>query len=169
MVLVLAIGVLALRFGGGSAGATLASARNPVPASVAGAPPGRATLVAYADRRAARLYGWTGSQPDCLLNLWDHESGWRSVANTAGSGAFGVAQALGHGTAATQGSQSDAYGGYGVSDAVARAANSGNERAQVAWGEAYISIRWHDPCSILAVYCANTPSHPIPPGGGCWY
>lgn len=65
------------------------------------------------------------------------ESGWRDDAKNA-SGAFGIAQALGHGASADRGSLSDSYGGYGLSHAQAKAANSADAGDQIAWMHNYI-------------------------------
>ena len=39
-------------------------------------------------------FGWSSSQFSCLDPLWAHESGWSVTAYNAGSGAFGIPQAL---------------------------------------------------------------------------
>jgi hypothetical protein len=39
-------------------------------------------------------FGWSSSQFSCLDPLWAHESGWSVSAYNAGSGAFGIPQAL---------------------------------------------------------------------------
>ena len=39
-------------------------------------------------------FGWSSSQFACLDPLWAHESGWSVSAYNAGSGAFGIPQAL---------------------------------------------------------------------------
>ena len=52
--------------------------------------------VRLGERMAAR-YGWTGAQWSCLHALWARESGWNNRAENPKSGAYGIAQALGHG------------------------------------------------------------------------
>jgi hypothetical protein len=66
------------------------------------------------------------------------ESGWSSTIQNASSGALGIAQALGHGVAGGGGSLGNEYGGYGLTLAGARAANSGNAAAQIDWMANYI-------------------------------
>ncbi len=39
-------------------------------------------------------FSWSASQFSCLDTLWAHESGWSVSAYNAGSGAFGIPQAL---------------------------------------------------------------------------
>src|SRR5258707_11005331 len=85
-------------------------------------------------QQAAASHGWTGAQWQALASLEMGEAGFNPhIHNGQGSGAYGLAQALGHGTASTQGTEANEYGGYGLSDAQARAANSGDAGAQAAW------------------------------------
>ena len=64
---------------GGAAGATLTSADSNVALG----------------QQLASAYGWgSGAEWTCLDELWTRESGWRMVWNTAGSGAYGIPQAL---------------------------------------------------------------------------
>jgi len=100
-------------------------------------------------------YGWapTQSAPDwsALVNLWNQESGWDNNAVNPSSGAYGIAQALGHGDgAATQGSVTNEYGGYGISDSLAQAANSGDATAQITWGLQYIKATYGTPSAAWA-------------------
>lgn len=100
----------------------------------------------------AAPYGWSaGTEWDDLVSLWDRESGWNNTATNASSGAYGIAQALGHGDgAATQGTVTNEYGGYGVSDSVAQDANSGSASAQITWGLAYIEQTYGSPSAAWA-------------------
>jgi resuscitation-promoting factor RpfB len=95
----------------------------------------------------AAPYGWaTGTEWTDLVNLWNRESGWNNQATNPSSGAYGIAQALGHGEgAATQGSVTNEYGGYGISDSEAQDANSGDAGAQITWGLQYIKETYGDP------------------------
>jgi hypothetical protein len=95
---------------------------------------------------AAALYGWTGSQWTALNNVELAEAGWNSLALNAGSGAFGIAQALGHGTAGTGGKYGNQYGAnYGLSTSEAIAANNGSAGPQIKWMLGYIKSRWGSP------------------------
>lgn len=113
---------------------------------------------------AAAAYGWnTGPEWQALVNLEMHEAGFKPNATNPSSGAYGLAQALGHGNGAnTQGSVTNQYGGYGVSDAVAQAANSGDAMAQAIWMCAYIKIVYGDPIAAWAQYYQH-------PGGVGYY
>jgi len=106
-----------------------------------------------ANRAAAEIiaarYGWTGADWKALDYGWGTlESGFNSLATNPSSGAFGIAQALGHGTASTRGSITNEYGNYGTSDAICRAANSGNGPAQIVWGCNYIKQTYGRPSNV---------------------
>lgn len=96
---------------------------------------------------AAAAYGWnTGPQWQALQQIEIREAGFNPRAVNPASGAYGLGQALGHGQgAATQGTVTNQYGGYGVSDATAQAANSGDAGAQAVWMCAYIKTVYGDP------------------------
>jgi hypothetical protein len=102
-------------------------------------------------RMVAATYGWASVQEwAALTEVINAESGGNPNAQNA-SGAYGIAQALGHGEgAATQGTVTNEYGGYGVPDATAKAANSGNATAQLVWMMAYIKSRWGTPLAAWA-------------------
>jgi hypothetical protein len=97
------------------------------------------------------LNGWAG-QWSAFNSLEMREAGWNPTAKNPSSGAFGIAQAYNHGKgAATQGTMSNMYGGW-TSDAVAKAANSGNGYAQLQWMMAYIKQRYGSPNAAWAQY-----------------
>jgi resuscitation-promoting factor RpfB len=109
---------------------------------------------------------WTvGQQWNDLVSLWTRESGWSSTAWNP-SGAYGVAQALGHGAAyAEVGPRSDgsttpgvnaAYGGYGMSAASLRAANAGHALPQIQWGIYYIEHVYGSPSAAWAHEVADS-------------
>lgn len=108
-------------------------------------------------QQAAALYGWgTGAQWQALSNVEMAEAGFNPNAKNPSSGAYGLAQALGHGNgAATQGTQSNEYGGFGLSDAQAKAANSGNAGAQALWMVGYIAAVYGTPEAAWAHEQAN--------------
>ena len=116
--------------------------------------PQKGAYQSYARKKLAAR-GW-GSQWDDFNNIVMAESSWNStVSNTQGSGAYGIAQALGHGDAATQGTYSDAYGGYGLTDKQARAANSGNGYDQIDWMLNYIADTYGSPANAWQYHLAN--------------
>jgi resuscitation-promoting factor RpfB len=107
---------------------------------------------------AMGLSSWTtGQEWSDWVSLWNQESGWSATATNPGSGAYGIAQALGHGTGtATEGaSGGNEYGGYGVSTSVAQQANSGDAAAQITWGIAYILATYGSPSAAWAHEQAN--------------
>lgn len=115
--------------GGGGAGGTMPTAGS-----------GQAAL-----QQAAASVGWTGAQWQALANVEMREAGFNPQARNPSSGALGMAQALGHGTAATAGTLGNEYGGYGLTDAQAKAANSGNADAQALWMVNYIKATYGTP------------------------
>jgi len=74
-------------------------------------------------------YGWGDDQFSCLVSLWNRESGWNYQAYNAGSGAYGIPQAL-------PGSKMASAGGDWQT----------NAGTQIAWGLGYISGRYGSPC-----------------------
>ena len=84
-------------------------------------------------RGAARAmlagHGWSGSQFSCLDALWAKESGWNPRARNAGSGAFGIPQALPGGKMASAGADW-----------------ATNPLTQIRWGLQYIADVYGSPC-----------------------
>lgn len=65
------------------------------------AAPGSVSNAAQAKQYAYSLfpsYGWGPDQETYLDKLWTRESGWNANAVNSASGAYGIPQALGHGT-----------------------------------------------------------------------
>ena len=96
-------------------------------APAAGTPdPGSAKAIAQqmvADR------GWDDGQYNCLVSLWNKESGWNMYASNKSSGAYGIPQAL-------PGSKMASAGGDWATNAA----------TQITWGLGYISGRYQTPC-----------------------
>ena len=78
-------------------------------------------------------FGWASSQFACLDPLWAHESGWSVSAYNAGSGAFGIPQAL-------PGSRMASAGPDWQTDAA----------TQIRWGLEYIKGTYGSPCGAWA-------------------
>jgi hypothetical protein len=135
--------------GGGGTG----SNSTPVNANL---PVNAASIAAYKAYAQVLLtaHGWPG-QFAALNNIFNAESGWNNRAYNSGSGALGIAQALGHGTSATSGSMGNQYGGYGTSDAICKAANNGNGYAQIVWGLNYVGEAYGSPNAAWAFHQAN--------------
>ena len=83
-----------------------------------------------------------GQQWDDWVSLWNRESGWSNTALNASSGAFGIAQALGHGLSNTAGTYGNQY--------PSKAANDGNALAQIQWGISYIAGAYGSPSAAWA-------------------
>jgi peptidoglycan DL-endopeptidase CwlO len=87
-----------------------------------------AAAKAYA-RGAITAYGWGSDQYNCLVLLWNMESGWRANAYNTSSGAYGIPQSLPASKMQTAGS-----------DWVT------NANTQIDWGLSYISRAYGTPC-----------------------
>ncbi|WP_378145932.1 hypothetical protein ACFJGV_00265 [Cnuibacter sp. UC19_7] len=83
-----------------------------------------------ARQMAASTYGWGDSQFQCLVNLWQKESGWNYQAENASSGAAGIPQSL-------PGSKMASFGDDWQT----------NASTQIAWGLDYIKRGYGTPCS----------------------
>ncbi|MET0672496.1 MAG: lytic transglycosylase domain-containing protein [Microbacterium pygmaeum] len=88
--------------------------------------PGTAQAIAY-EMVLAR--GWGDGEFACLVALWNRESGWRVNAYNAGSGAYGIPQAL-------PGNKMASAGGDWET----------NPATQISWGLGYIGGRYGSPC-----------------------
>lgn len=129
--------------------------------SPSGTPPGPAPKGSAQNMARMLLgrYGWGPGEMGPLILLWTRESGWQNCAYNV-SGAYGIAQALGHGQGACavgprcDGSSTPglncAYGGYGQSQADSRAANAGNTLKQIEWGLNYIKQVYKTPTAAWA-------------------
>ena len=96
-------------------------------APAAGTPdPGTAKSIALGMVEAR---GWGPEQYDCLVSLWNKESGWNVYANNSSSGAYGIPQAL-----------------PGTKMASAGEDWATNPATQITWGLGYIQARYGDPC-----------------------
>lgn len=87
----------------------------------------------FAQTYMSTVYGWCGSQYNCLVTLWNRESGWRVNAHNKSSGAHGIPQSLPGSKMASAGK--DWYS---------------NPQTQIRWGLRYISQRYGSPCSALS-------------------
>ena len=98
-----------------------------------------------------------GTQLTCLGELWNRESGWDSYIQNPQSGAFGIAQALGHGGTATTAYVVVDYPGGGhsngkvaVNEYPSYNANAGGALYQIIWGLSYIKSTYGTPCGAWA-------------------
>ena len=77
--------------------------------------------------------GWSEGEFSCLNTLWTRESGWSTYATNAGSGAYGIPQALPASKMATAGADWRT-----------------NPVTQITWGLGYIASAYGSPCNALA-------------------
>ena len=77
--------------------------------------------------------GWGGGEFNCLVLLWNRESGWRLNAYNASSGAYGIPQSL-------PGSKMQSAGDDWQTNAA----------TQINWGLGYIADRYGSPCGAWA-------------------
>lgn len=103
---------------------------NPI-APIAGTPdPGSAK--AYALQKVTEK-GWSSAEYDCLVSLWNRESGWNHYANNPSSGAYGIPQSL-------PGNKMASFGADWQT----------NYETQINWGLDYIAKRYGAPCGAWA-------------------
>ena len=99
-----------------------------------GSSPTAATVAAGSPQQIAEAmlgsFGWSSSQFSCLDPLWAHESGWSVTAYNAGSGAYGIPQALPGSRMASAGPDWQT-----------------NAATQIRWGLEYIKSTYGSPCA----------------------
>ena len=84
----------------------------------------------YAHNLIINTYGWSEYDFQCLVNLWERESGWNPNCHNSSSGAHGIPQALPASKMSSEGS--DYYtNGY----------------TQIRWGLKYIKERYGPPAN----------------------
>lgn len=93
----------------------------------------KAEYQSYAKNLCINTYGWTENDVQCLIKLWERESGWNANSHNKSSGAHGIPQALPASKMASEGS--DYYtNGY----------------TQIRWGLKYIQGRYGNPSNAWA-------------------
>ena len=120
------------------------------------APVGANTAQRYAASKFGS-YNWSNADMQALITLWNGESGWRSNARNPG-GAFGIAQALGHGnaTSAVWNNNTD-QGRKLVNEYPIKSANAGNYQSQIDWGLQYIKSSYGNPSHALSTWLSRSP------------
>ena len=76
---------------------------------------------------AKSISGYNEKQMNCLINLWNHESGWNPNSVNKKSGACGIPQAL-------------------PCSKIKNVEGSNDWKAQIRWGIKYINYRYKTPC-----------------------
>lgn len=110
-------------------------------ARTAGAPSGPAPSPGSAKAIARQMVanrGWSSGQYDCLVSLWNSESGWNVHASNPSTGAYGIPQAL-----------------PGSKMASAGPDWQNNATTQITWGLGYIADRYSTPCGAWSFWQAN--------------
>ena len=98
--------------------------------------------------------GWDSRQVKYWVSVIHMEASGPTSTNPQ-SGAFGWAQALGHGTAGTAGCGRNEYGGYGLTDAQAQKANCGSSPEQFLWQANYIQDTYGTPEAAYNFHLQN--------------
>ena len=89
----------------------------------------------FAKSFMAQSYGWGEDQFQCLVSLWEKESGWKETAHNNSSGAHGIPQSL-------PGSKMAEFGADWRT----------NPETQIKWGLAYIQGRYDTPCGAWSAF-----------------
>lgn len=92
---------------------------------------------AYAKEKCTS-YGWGESEFNCLVKLWNRESGWNPNSVNSSSGAYGIPQALPASKMASAGSD------YRT-----------NYKTQISWGLSYIDSRYGSPSNAWSYFQNN--------------
>lgn len=141
--------------GSGSGAQDCASSSGSTSTSTSTSTAGLGSSVTSAVAALAKQGGWNATQISDWENVINAESGGNPDAENASSGAYGIAQALGHGTSGTAcpSTGRNEYGGYGLTDAQAQKANCGGTGAiavQLLWMYGYLKQRWGTPSAAWA-------------------
>lgn len=88
---------------------------------------------ATAQSMMSSKYGWGSDQFQCLVSLWNRESGWNYQSYNSSSGATGIPQALPGSKMASAGSDW-----------------ATNAATQISWGLSYIAGSYGTPCAAEA-------------------
>lgn len=83
----------------------------------------------------ANNYGWGENQFECLVQLWERESGWKETAHNPSSGAHGIPQSL-------PGNKMAEFGNDWRT----------NPETQIKWGLSYIQGRYETPCGAWKAF-----------------
>ena len=110
--------------------ATASASAQPAPSATASAAPVASGSPQQIAQAMLASFGWSSSQFSCLDPLWAHESGWSVTAYNAGSGAYGIPQALPGSRMASAGPDWQ-----------------NNAATQIRWGLEYIKGTYGSPCA----------------------
>jgi len=123
-----------------AAAAAAAAAAEESSSSSSGSRPGAPSNPSAAQAIARDMLlarGWGDDQFGCLVELWNHESGWNVYASNP-SGAYGIPQALPGSKMATAGADWES-----------------NPATQISWGLGYITGRYGTPCGAWDSFSSN--------------
>ena len=109
---------------------TASASAQPTPSATASAAPVASGSPQQIAQAMLASFGWSSSQFSCLDPLWAHESGWSVTAYNAGSGAYGIPQALPGSRMASAGPDWQT-----------------NAATQIRWGLEYIKGTYGSPCA----------------------
>jgi hypothetical protein len=108
-------------------------------------------------QNAAATHGWsTGAEWDAIFAIEDEEAGFNPKAKNPSSGAWGMAQSLGHNYAGGPAANGvNEYGGQGLTAAQSQLASLGDPTYQAVWMMNYIASRYGDPIAAQAFHKAS--------------
>lgn len=110
-------------------------------------------------QQIAATFGWgSGAQWQALQALEMREAEFNPTKKNPSSGAYGLAQSLGHhfsGGPASNGINE--YGGQGLTPAQSRAASSGDPVPQALWMMRYIRGKYGNPVNAYKLWLSRTP------------
>lgn len=115
-----------------------AAAKSTAPAAQVAAAPMAGTSPAAAQSFARSYLAGKGlgeAEFQCLVKLWNHESGWNFKASNPSSGAYGIPQSL-----------------PGTKMASIGADWQTNPQTQIIWGVGYIEGRYGSPCGAMSAW-----------------
>lgn len=104
----------------------------------------------------AATHGWTGAQWTALDAIEMQEAGYDTTNKNPSSGAFGLAQSLGHGFKGGPAANGvNEYGGEGLSPSQSAAASMGDAYWQSVWMCNYIADRYGNPAVAEQFHLAH--------------
>lgn len=126
---------------------TVTTPAAPPPSPPHAAPTGTSESNVALGHQLAAQWGWPDDQFNCLVDLWNHESGWRTDAGSP-EGAYGIPQSFPGSKMATIGDDWRT-----------------NPATQIEWGAGYVVAAYGSACNAWATWLSRADAN----GRGGWY